>query len=272
MASRQVIITTVFGPKAETIAKTFASFLKVPEAELHVFVYNAQLPQNRHPRLQYHLVEHDAAFTSIRRDALFRRWTLPDQLDAEYVLVVDGTDAICVQPPPSFSDLLRGASIAAATEWVPPMRILGQGFTSTYLNAGVTFWHMPTSTKIRHEIASRGRAHYRGPFDDQTVLNEVVHTSYFRQLTILPSQFNWRALYRKNFRSWHHHFRNWPRVDSLDGVYIYHNQHCVDEVLAAIESKESAPYASLPTLAVDARPLPPLTLFWRRLVHRWLHS
>ena len=57
MASRQLIITTVFGPKAETIAKTFASFLKVPDAELHVFVYNQELPHNRHPQLQYHLVE-----------------------------------------------------------------------------------------------------------------------------------------------------------------------------------------------------------------------
>jgi hypothetical protein len=272
MASRQVIITTVFGPKAESIAKTFASFLKVPDAELHVFVYNQELPHDRHPKLQYHLVQHDPAFTSIRRDALFRRWTLPDQLDAEYALVVDGTDAICIHPLPAFQQILRGACLAAATEWVPPIRILGQGFTSTYLNAGVTFWHLPGSSKIRHEVAARGRAHYRGPFDDQTVLNEVVQTSYFDQLAILPSQFNWRALYRKNFRSWHHHFRNWPRVDSLDGVFIYHNQHCVDEVLSALESQQPAARAKLPNLPADTQPLSPSTLFWRRLVHRWLHS
>lgn len=272
MASRQVIVTTVFGPKAETIAKTFASFQQIPGAELHVFVYNERLPENRHPQFQYHLVEHDPAFTSIRRDALFRRWTLPDQLDAEYVLVVDGTDAICVHPLPPFSELLRGASIAAANEWVPPVRILGQGFTGSYLNAGVIFWHLPASTKIRQEIVARGRAHYRGPFDDQTVLNEVVQTSYSDQLTILPTQFNWRALYRKNFRSWHHHFRNWPRVDSLDGVRIYHNQHCVDEVLAALASRKPSSRALLPSLPEDPQPLPPSTLFWRRLVHRWLHS
>jgi len=272
MASQQVIMTTVFGPKAETVAKTFASFLKVAETELHVFVYNQELPKNRHPQFRYHLVKHDPAFTSIRRDALFRRWTLPDELEAEYALVVDATDAICLHPLPAFKDLLRGATVAGATEWGPPKRILGQGLTSTYLNAGVTFWHLPSSAKIRHEIAERGRAHYRGPFDDQTVLNEVVQTCYFDRLTILPSQFNWRALHRKNVRSWQTCFRNWPRVDSLDGVYIYHNQHCIDEVLDTLKTEQPAPRAILPVLPVDAQPLSPSMLLWRRLVHRWFYS
>ena len=272
MASRQVIVTTVFGPQAETIAKTFASFTKVANAELHVFVYNPALPQNRHPQLQYHLVEHDKAFESIRRDALFRRWIWPDQLDAEFALVVDGTDAICVRPLPEFRDLLRGASVAAAPEWGRPVRILGQGYTSAYLNAGVTFWNLPRSKEMREEIAARGRSHYRGPFDDQTALNEVAHTRYFDELTVLPSQFNWRAFYKKSYRSWHQGFRKWPRVDSLDGVQIYHNHHCIDEVAAALTAGEPALRAALPELAPDTHPLSPATLFWRRLIHRWYFS
>src|SRR5690348_3166338 len=137
MARHQAIVTTVFGPKAETIQKTFPPFPKVPDPNLNVFVFNPILQENRHPQLHYHLVEHDPAFVSVRRDALFRRWTLPDQLDAEYVLVADGTDAICIHELPPFKDLLRGANLAAATEWGPPVRILGQGFTGSYLNAGV---------------------------------------------------------------------------------------------------------------------------------------
>jgi hypothetical protein len=271
--SKQVITTTVFGPLAETLEKTFASFSKVPNAELHAFIYNDALPKRQHPQIKYHLVKTDPTFLSIRRDALFRRWTLPDTLDAEYALVVDGTDAICIQSLPPFTELLKGGSVAAATEWVPPMRILGQGFTSTYINAGVTFWHLPSSLKIREEVAVRGRAHYRGPFDDQTALNEVVHTRYFDKLTLLPSQYNWRALYHKNFRSWHHHWQNWPRVDSLDGVVIYHNQHCVDNVLESLAKSTPAPRATLePLTEDDKQSMSRWTLLKRRIMHRLRHS
>jgi hypothetical protein len=272
MPRQQVIVTTVFGPKAETIAKTFASFAKVPHTELHVFVFNEALPQTRHPQMHYHLVKHDPAFVSVRRDALFRRWIVADQLEAEYALVVDGTDAICLHELPPFADLLRGTVLAASTEWGPPVRIMGQGFTSTYINAGVTFWNLPASRPLRQEVIARGRSYYRGPFDDQTALNEVAQTSYFDRIRILPPQYNWRALYQKNFRSWHHNFRNWPRVDCLDGVQIYHNQHCVDEVLGAVASRAPAARAVLPALPVDAGPLSPKALLWRRLAHRWLYS
>ncbi len=272
MPDRQVIITTVFGPKAESIAKTFATFTKVPNAQLHVFVYNPGLPRNRHPQIAYHLVTPEPALVSVRRDALFRRWILPDGLDADYALVVDGTDAICIHPLPPFRDLLRGASVAGAPEWGPPVRVLGQGFTSTYINGGVTFWDLKASAGIRQQIVLRGRQCYRGPFDDQTTLNEVVNTSFFDQLTVLPPQFNWRALYKKNFRSWHHNFRNWPRVDSLDGVQIYHNQHCVDEVLAAIANRKPEPKASLPELPADTHPLSNFELLKRRLAHRLLYN
>src|SRR5262249_33528300 len=152
-----------------------------PNSELHAFIFGPRLPARQHPKIEYHLVQPDPRFVSVRRDALFRRWSLPDQLNAEYALVVDGTDVICVRPLPNFEQLLRGASFAAATEWGGPVPIEGQGFTSNYLNAGITFWHLPSSKGIRSEIVERGQKYYRGPFDDQTALNEVMLTRYFDQ-------------------------------------------------------------------------------------------
>jgi hypothetical protein len=125
---------------------------------------------------------------------------------------------------------------------------------------------------MREEIVARGRAHYRGPFDDQTALNEVVNTRYFDQFTVLPSQFNWRAFYRKSYTSWKIGFRIWPRVDHLDGVYIYHNAGCYELVAHDIQAHPPAAKAELPPLPVDKQPLSRSQLFWRRLVHRWLHA
>jgi hypothetical protein len=270
--SKQIIATTIFGNKAETLADTFATFAKVENSELHAFVFNESLPKNRDPRINYHLVEHDPAFVSVRRDALFRRWTLPDTLDGEFVLVVDGTDAICVRPLPAFSKLLRGASVAAVAEWGPPRQILGQGFTSSYLNAGVTFWHLPSSREMRSEVVARGRSYYRGPFDDQTALNEVVHTRYFEDLTILPSQFNWRALYQNSYRGWRNKWRPWPRLDCLDGVYVYHSHIGIPNVMTAIEKSNVSLRARLDPLPKDnTRTLSKSVQFWRRLIHSWRH-
>jgi hypothetical protein len=269
---RQVIITTVFGSGAEQLGTTFSTFSVQPNTELHAFVVGSALPSNRLPKIQYHLVEPDSRFVSVRRNALFRRWLLPDQLDAEYALVVDGTDVICVQPLPSFEELLRGASLAACTEWGGPVAIPGQGYTSTYLNAGITFWHLPSSKEMRSEIAERGRRHYRGPFDDQTALNEVMLTRYFEKMVILGSQFNWRAFYKKGYRTWQNGFRAYPRVDSLDGVYLYHNQRCLEEVLQAMRAAPPTARAELPVLPQDNHPLSGWALFSRRLLHRLRHT
>ena len=269
---RQVIITTVFGSGAEQLGATFGTFAVQPDAELHAFVIGASLPSNRVPKIQYHLVEPDPRFVSVRRNALFRRWLLPDQLDAEYALVVDGTDVLCVRPLPPFESLLRGASLAACTEWGGPVPIPGQGYTSTYLNAGITFWHLPSSKEMRAEIAERGRRHYRGPFDDQTALNEVMLTRYFDNLVILSSQFNWRAFYKRGYRTWQTGFRPYPRVDSLDGVYLYHNQRCLAEVLQTLKLETPAAKASLPSLPQDSHPLSNWALFLRRLLHRLRHT
>ena len=269
---RQVIITTVFGSGAEQLDTTFGTFAVQPGTELHAFVIGSSLPSKRLPQIQYHLVEPDPRFVSVRRNALFRRWLLPDQLGAEYALVVDGTDVICVRPLPSFEELLRGASLAACTEWGGPVAIPGQGYTSTYLNAGITLWHLPTSKEMRAEIAERGRRHYRGPFDDQTALNEVMLTRYFDKMVILGSQFNWRAFYKRGYRTWQNGFRPYPRVDSLDGVYLYHNQRCLTEVLEAMRTFPPLTRADLPKLPEDSHPLSSWELFSRRVLHRLRHT
>ena len=270
--SRQVIVTTVFGSGAEQLGTTFRTFAKNPNSELHVFVFGSALPARRHPEITYHLVEPDPQFVSVRRDALFRRWILPDQLGAEHALVVDGTDVICVRPLPPFEALLRGASLAAATEWIGPVAIPGQGYTSTYLNAGVTFWRLPGSQQMRHEIVARGRAHYRGPFDDQLALNEVTFANYFDRMVVLPSPFNWRAFYKKGYRSWRNGWRGWPRVDSLDGVYLYHNNYCLQEVLETMASIPPQEKAILQPLPEDRHPLSRSALFWRRVLHKWHYT
>lgn len=260
----QVIVTTLFGSGVGQFATTFPTFAKIPNAELHAFVFGPALPAGLPSGIHYHLVKPDPRFVSVRRDALFRRWTLPDTLGAEYALVVDGTDVLCVRSLPSFETLLRGASFAAATEWGGPMPIRGQGYTSNYLNAGVTFWHLPSSKDMRAEIVARGRSHYRGPFDDQTVLNEVMLTKYFERMVILPSQFNWRAFYQAGYRSWRNAWRSWPRLDSLDGVYLYHNNYCLQQVLQTMKAAPPGQTAGLEMLPEDRHPLSRWEKFWRR--------
>jgi hypothetical protein len=272
MAGRQVIVTTVFGSGANHLEKTFTSFRRIPDTELHVFIYGEELPATPLPGLHYHLVKADPRYLSVRRDALFRRWVWPDQLDAEFALVVDGTDVICLQDLPRFDKILRGAKVAAATEWGKPIRIRGQDYTSTYINAGITFWNLPASREIRQEIARRGSAEYRGEYDDQTVINEVLHTKHFDDLIILPSQYNWRAAYRKNQRVGIPPVRFWPRRDCLDGVYLYHNAGCLDEVLRDIAVKAPLPRAALPEPTPDIHPLSDGQKLRRKLEHRWHHT
>ena len=273
---KQFVCAVVWGSAVETFGRTFATFA-APGTELHAFVFNPTLPENRHPAVDYHLAPLDPGFRSVRRDALFHRWTLPDLLwpGEGYALVVDATDAVCLQPLPPFERLLGGKAVAAAPEWGPPVRIDGQRYTGSYLNAGVTLWDLEASYAIRREIVARGRARYRGEFDDQTVLNEVVQTRHYDRLALLPCQYNWRALYKRNFRGWQHHFRAWPRVDSLDGVVVYHNQRCVAEVLQARDfgpRNWPHPFALLPDHGPDAPHLGAWMRLWRRVAHRWKHS
>ena len=123
MSSNQVITTTIFGGAAENLGATFGTFSKVPNTELHAFIYGDALPKNQDANIHYHLVKYDPSFVSVG-DALFRRWLWPDTLGAGFALVVDGTDALCLQPLPSFAALLRGACVAGATEWGGPFGFL----------------------------------------------------------------------------------------------------------------------------------------------------
>jgi hypothetical protein len=167
---------------------------------------------------------------------------------------VDSYDVLCLQSLPPFVEVLAGFAMAAATEHMGSRYLLGQGYTSNYLNGGVTFWDVPQSRSIRQEILARGRSHFRIPADDQMVINEVVQTKYFDQLRILPSQYNYRAYLKRKQRGW-------PTVTHLDGIFIYHNASCIDEakLLGTVR-----PRAVLAPLPADSGPLTEKEQFWRR--------
>ena len=250
------IVTVAFGHSTEHLDYTFLSFAqKNPGIPLHAFVIGSKLPEKREAHITYHLVAPIPDFSHPLREVYFRRHELIDQLDVEFALVVDSYDVLCLQSLPPFEKILAGFDMAAATEHEGSRYILGQGYTSNFLNGGVTFWNVPKSRDIRSEIVARGRGHFRAVADDQFVINEVVQTKHFDRLRILPCQYNFRAHYQ--FKQ-----RGWPTVATLDGVKIYHNATCMDAVrqLGAVKSK-----AELPNLPDDPRPLTPREQFWRRL-------
>jgi hypothetical protein len=211
-------------------------------------------------QVTYHLVEPIPDFSHPLREVYFRRHELIDQLDAEFALVIDSYDVLCLQTLPSFEQVLAGFAMAATTEHMGSRYLLGQGYTSNFLNGGVTFWNVPKSRVIRSEIAARGRSHFRLPADDQMIINEVVQTKYFDQLRILPTQFNYRAYLNKKQRGW-------PTVTHLDGVVIYHNASCMDEAKKLGPVKSRADLAPLPQ---DSKPPTEREQFWRRLRQRFV--
>ena len=188
------------------------------------------------------------------RDAYYRRLIFLDEVGAEFALLVDNSDVLCMQPLHELPQLLRGAALAACPEHAASRYIAGQGWTGCYLNAGVTFWNVPASKKLREEIVARGRSRFRS-VEDQLSLNEVVHTRYYEQTIILPSQYNFRAHYKVRQRGW-------PTVESLDGVVIYHNATCMAEVKKLAGLKH---YADLPPLDPDTAPLTDWQKFWRKV-------
>ncbi len=256
--NRQVVVTAVFGPFAERLDRTFTSFAQNKFLELHAFVVGDRLPDKKLPGITYHLKPPDPGFSHPLRDAVYRRWLFIDELDAEYALVVDNQDVLCLQPLPEIPTLLRGATLGASVEHSGGRYLPGQGYTSSYINCGVTFWHVPTSRQMREEIVARGRAHFRN-IDDQRSINEVVQTRYYDQLVLLPSQYNYRA-FLAPAGAW-----QWPTVTHLDGVKIYHNSACIDAAKKLLPVK---PLADLPDLPRDGRPLTPREQSWRRLKER----
>jgi hypothetical protein len=256
--TRQVVVAAAFGSFAERLDYTFLSFAQNPFLELHAFIVGDKLPEKQFPQIHYHLRPPDPAFSHPLRDAVYRRWLFIDDLDADYALVVDNLDVLCLQPLPEIPALLRGAAFGACVEHSGSRYIPGQGYTSAYINCGVTFWNVPATRQMRQEIVARGRARFRN-IDDQRSINEVMQTRYYDQMVILPSQYNYRALLAPK------RIRRWPTVSNLDGVMIYHNSACIEEAKKLLPVK---PKAELPDYPQDPTPLTPGQQRWRRIRER----
>jgi hypothetical protein len=258
--SSSAIVTVAFGHSTEHLDYSFSSFAINREVSLHAFIIGSKLPNRRVEGIEYHLVTPLPDFSHPLREVYFRRHELIDQLDVEYALVVDSYDVLCLQPLPPFMQLLGNADLAACVEHQGSRYILGQGYTSNFLNGGVFFWNVPRSRDIRQEVLARGRAHFRTIADDQHCLNETIQTKYYDRLRILPCQYNFRCNLLPLRR------RGWPSVEHLDGVVIYHNAASMDmaKKLPSVKQK-----AVLPDLPVDTHPLTPRQQFWRKLRNRF---
>jgi hypothetical protein len=258
-AGSSAIVTVAFGHSTEHLDYTFLSFAeKNPGVPLHAFILADKLPAQRLPQIQYHLVTPVPDFSHPLREVYFRRHELIEQLEVEFALTVDSYDVLCLQPLGAFEKILAGFDMAAATEHMGSRYVIGQGYTSNFLNGGVTFWNVPRSRDMRAEILARGKAQFRTVADDQFVINEIVQTKHFDRLRILPCQYNYRPHLSKRQRGW-------PTVSHLDGVIIYHNSSCMS---AAKAWGSAHARASLPELPPDPSPLTKSQQFWRRLSMR----
>jgi hypothetical protein len=256
---RSAIVTVAFGHSTEHLDHTFSSFVLNRGMPLHAFIIGPELPKRRVGGIEYHLVAPIPDFSDPLREIYFRRLELIDALDVDYALVVDSYDVLCCQALPDFSQLLGHADVAACVEHQGSRYVLGQGYTSNFLNGGVFFWNVPRSRDIRAEVAARGRSHFRTVADDQHCLNEVIQTKYFDRLRILPSQYN----YRCNLSPVRQ--RGWPTVEHLDGVMLYHNTACMAQAKKMLPVR---PRAALPPLAHDQQPLNPRRQLWRKIQNR----
>jgi hypothetical protein len=250
------VVTLAIGEAREKLDYTFLSFAeKNPGLPLHAFILAETLPQRQLPGITYHLLKPVPDFSHPLREIYYRRLEVLDLLDVQYALVVDCFDVLCLQRLPPFEQVLGGAHLAACVEHLGSFPIMGQGYTSNFLNGGVFFWNAPASRDIRQEVMQRGRTQFRTIADDQFCLNEVVHTRHYDRLRILPCQYNYRAGYKPGRPEYGY-------VNHLDGVMIYHNMHCIQAVR---QLPSVAKRAELPPLPPDGRPLTPREQFWRRV-------
>jgi hypothetical protein len=256
---RQAVVTAASGPFAERLDKTFTSFAQNPFLELHAFIIGDNLPERQLPGITYHLESPDGSFLHPMREIYYRRMLFIDKLDVDYALVIDNADVLCLQPIPELPDLLRGAALGACVEHEGGRYLAGQGYTSSYINAGLILWNVPASRLIRQQIVERGRARFRS-VEDQLTINEVIQTRFYDRLTLMPSQYNYRACLAPV------RFRRWPTVTHLDGVKIYHNPYCLDAAKKLLPVK---PQADLPELPRDERPPTRYEQFWRRVRNRF---
>ena len=256
---RCAVVTVAFGHSTEHLDYTFSSFAdRNPSLALHAFILGDRLPTQRLKAVQYHLTASVPEFSHPLREVYFRRMALIDALEVDYALVVDSYDVLCLQELPPFDQLVGSCALGACVEHMGARYVMGQGYTTSFLNCGVMFWNVAASREIRREIVARGRSRFRLPADDQYAVNEVIQTKYYDQLRILPCQYNYRSYLNKKQRGW-------PTVSHLDGVRIYHNAACMDEAkrLPPVKAR-----AELPELAADGRPLTPREQFWRRARQR----
>lgn len=256
--SRSAIVTLAMGQAVEQLDYTFNSFAVNPEVELHAFILSSCLPGRQLPGIHYHLLPPIPDYSHMLREVYYRRMEVLDDLGVDFALTVDCFDVLCLQRLPSLADLLGNADVAACVEHQGARYVLGQGYTSSFLNGGVFLWNVPRSRDIRAEVVARGRSHFRTLADDQHCLNEVIQTRHFDRLRILPCQYNYRAYLKGTYDTKR---RGWPTVDTLDGVMIYHNATCMPKVKKLPPFKR---HATLPVLPVDGRPLTPREQFWRR--------
>jgi len=257
---RSAIVTVVTGEAAEKLDYTFSSFARCSPIPLYAIVIGDNLPERRLDGIEYRLVNATGVFSDPLREVYFRRLELIDDIPAELVLVVDSYDVLCLQKLPPFAELLCNAAVAGCAEHPASRYLLGQGYTSTFLNGGVMFWNVPESREIRREIVARGRSRFRSVVDDQHCLNEVVFTRYYERVRILPCQYNFRCFLAPQ------KMRGWPTVETLDGVVIYHNGRCIP---AAKKLGTVKPRADLPPLPNDQGPLAKPQQMWRRLQTRF---
>lgn len=257
-SGRQAVLTAVYGTHAERLDETFVTFQRSSNCTLHAFVVGRELPRRQLEGIHYHLRPPDPAFGHPMRDVDYRRWLFVDEVEADWVLVVDGLDVACLRPLPPFVSLLREGWVAASVEHQGGRYLPGGLYTSNFVNAGVTFWNVRASRPLRQEVVARGRRFFRSLVDDQLALNEVLHCRYPDRLVLLPCHYNYRA--SLGIGPW-----GWPRTRSLDGVYLYHNGHWVRQALRR-KVGEAPPLAPLPA---EERPPGRWTQWWRRLAGRW---
>jgi lipopolysaccharide biosynthesis glycosyltransferase len=255
---KQAAVTIVYGQVTEELDQTFLTFSRNPFLQLHAFVIGDKLPSKQFPQIIYHLRPPDSSFSHPMRDADFRRWIFIDEIEVDYALVVDGKDVLCLGDLPELPTLLRGAAVGGCVEHNGGRPIIGQQYTSNYINGGVTLWNVRDSYEMRQEILARGKSRFRNTADDQVALNEVINTRYYDQLCILPCQYNYRAYLNRQQRGW-------PTVTHLDGVKIYHNYTCLEEARKLISIKNKA---ELPSLKPDSGPLTAAQQKWRQLRYR----
>jgi hypothetical protein len=251
------VVTVATGDFADRLDYTFTSFARNKFLSLHAFIIGSRLPEKRFPEITYHLKKPDPSFSDPLREMYYRRWEFIDSLQERFAVVVDNSDVFCLASIPEIPVLLRGAAVGACVEHGGSRYIAGQGYTSEYLNCGVTFWDIPKSRTLREAVVRRGKTRFRS-VDDQLTFNEVVHTLFFDDLVVLPCQYNFRAHYGCSEKGW-------PAVESLNGIRIYHNAASMAHAKALVNV---SPRATLPDLIPDARPLTRWEQFLRKVTLR----